>query len=106
MLQRLLYTLTLIIALTFAPCLAIETSASVDITDIDQQTVKIEQRGTTLIISGANGKTVNVMDLTGQRVLSVRIDQSEKRVELPQNRRAIYIVKVGNVAKKIQVNYK
>lgn len=56
--------------------------------------------GRTLHVRGGSGQMLQVFNVAGQPVLSVRIDVPEKQIDLSLGR-GCYIVKVGNVARKI-----
>jgi len=68
---------------------------------IDDQ-IKIEVVGKTLIISGAQGESLEVVSLTGNKVLEEVIDSPCQQFKLNFTR-GCYIVKVGKVVRKISV---
>lgn len=105
MTKKILLTLTIIATMCFAPCLLATASARIELSEIEaQQQVKIEQKGNSIVVSGAAGKTVLIYNLIGVKVMSVKIDAPEKRIDLSNLDRGIYPVKVGNVSKKIHVS--
>ena len=57
--------------------------------------------GTTLRVTGASGYTLNV-SITGSRVLCQKIDSDDKSWNL-NLLHGVYIVKVGNVVRKISI---
>ncbi|MBQ0072588.1 MAG: T9SS type A sorting domain-containing protein [Prevotella sp.] len=104
MTKRLLYILALVAAFNCTPAMQISASARIELTDIDNQQIKISQVGNAVVISGAAGKTVYIYNLIGNIVMSVRIDNAtEKRIDLSNLPKGIYPVKVGNVSKKIHI---
>lgn len=58
--------------------------------------------GTTLRVTGASGYTLNVYSITGSRVLCQKIDSDDKSWNL-NLLHGVYIVKVGNVVRKISI---
>lgn len=55
-----------------------------------------------LYVNGAEGKTLEVISLTGRKVMEERIDSPAQKFEL-NIPKGCYIVKVGNVVRKISV---
>lgn len=104
--RRLLITLSLIAAFSFLPAMQSTASARIELSEIDNQAIKIELSGNSIIITGAAGKTVKIYNLIGVEVMSVRIDSNEKRIDLNNLKRGIYPVKVGNVSKKLHIGGK
>lgn len=103
MTKKILIIFALIAAFNFTPMLQSEVSARIELSEIDNQQVKIEQDGNAIIVSGAMGKVVNIYNLIGTIVCSIRIDSNEKRIELSNLPKGIYPIKVGKVAKKIHI---
>lgn len=68
---------------------------------IDDQ-IKIEVVGKTLIISGAQGESLEIVSLTGNKVLEEVIDSPCQQFKLNFTR-GCYIVKVGKMVRKISV---
>jgi len=68
---------------------------------IDDQ-IKIEVVGKTLTVSGAQGETLEVVSLTGKKVLDEKIETPSQQFKLNFTR-GCYIVKVGKVVRKITV---
>ena len=66
----------------------------------NEEEVIITLQGRDLNIKHAAGKTLEVFSVTGSRIATYRIDTSDKTVKL---NRGCYIVKVGNIARKIIV---
>lgn len=104
MIKNILITLTLATAMCFCPSLQNEASARIELSEIDVQPVKIEQRGNSIVISNAQGKTAHIYNLIGVEVLTVRIDSQEKRIDLSHLSKGIYPVKVANVSKKANIS--
>ena len=66
----------------------------------EQILVSVEKQ--TVCVTGAQGSTLEVVSLTGRRVMSVKIDSPAQRIELNVPK-GCYILKVGKVVRKIQV---
>jgi len=64
--------------------------------------VTIAVSGQTVTIGGAQGETLEVVSLTGRRVMAVKIDSPAQRVEL-NIAKGCYILKVGKVVRKISL---
>ena len=91
--------------LSITPCISQTAGARALITMADmEQAVTIEQQGRTLIVTGAQGKTMTIYNLIGMPVLSIRIDSNEKRIDISKLPKGIYPVKVGGVTKKVNIN--
>ena len=67
----------------------------------DQVEVSVE--GQTAYVTGAQGKELIVVSLTGRQLLKVKIDSASQRIEL-NIPKGCYILKVGKVVRKIQVH--
>lgn len=67
----------------------------------DQIEVSIE--GQVACVTGAQGKELIVVSLTGRQLLKVKIDGAAQRIEL-NIPKGCYILKVGKVVRKIQVH--
>ncbi len=79
-------------------------AANVEIIDNDFQQVSITvSTGGVLHISGANGQVLQVYNVLGVKVASIKVEGNDKRIELPL-KSGCYIVKVGDVVRKISVN--
>lgn len=66
----------------------------------DQMEISVEKQ--TVFVTGAQGKTLEVVSLTGRQVMSVKIEGPAQRIEL-NIPKGCYILKVGKVVRKIQV---
>jgi len=64
--------------------------------------VTISVSGQTVTISGAQGETLEVISLTGRRVLAVKIESPSQRIELNVPK-GCYILKIGKVVRKISL---
>ena len=76
--------------------------AAIDLIDFDTQTISISVVGNVLHVVGAEDEQLSVYNVTGVRVMSVKVDGSDKHytLNLPKG---CYIVKVGNVVRKVSI---
>ena len=75
---------------------------SAAIEQADEQ-IEVSVEGQTAYVTGAQGKELIVVSLTGRQLLKVKIDGAAQRVEL-NIPKGCYILKVGKVVRKIQVH--
>ncbi len=80
-----------------------QAATNVEIIETELQDVNITLVGNTLYVTGAVGEMLYVYNLAGVRVVSVRIDGQERKIELNLPK-GCYIVKVGNTVRKISIN--
>ena len=75
---------------------------SIEIIDNEIQTVNIAVTESAIHVTGANGQVMHVYNVTGMKLMSVKIEGQDKKVEinLPKG---CYIVKVGKVVRKIYI---
>jgi hypothetical protein len=59
--------------------------------------------GQWVVINGAQGKTLEVVSLTGRRVMTTKIESPAQRVELNVPK-GCYILKIGKVVRKVTVH--
>lgn len=104
MIRKILISLTLASALCFTPAIQMTASARIELNETDMQQVKIEQKGNSIIVYGAAGKSLRIYNLIGVEVMTVRIDAAEKKIDLSNLTKGIYPVKVGNISKKIHIS--
>ena len=98
--------LTFLFALSLMAVLPQRMSAAANIEIIDndfqQITVTVTSAGV-LHVTGANGYVLRVYNVLGVRVASIKVEGNDKRIDLPL-KSGCYIVKVGNVVRKISIN--
>ncbi len=70
--------------------------------DTELSAVTLSVTGSKVRVSGAEGETLEVYNLTGVKVASIRIDSNDKSVAL-NLQRGCYILKVGKVVRKISI---
>lgn len=100
------HLLTFLFALSLMAVLSQRMSAAANIEIIDndfqQITVTVTSAGV-LHVTGANGLVLQVYNVLGVRVASIKVEGNDKRIDLPL-KSGCYIVKVGNVVRKISIN--
>lgn len=75
---------------------------AIEIIDSETQNVSISLTETTLHVAGANGQMLYVYNVAGVRVMSVKVEGQDKKIELNLPK-GCYIVKVGKVVRKISI---
>jgi hypothetical protein len=98
--------------LTFSMAAALMFCAPVFVQAADAEMIPVEQtieddisisvNGQTVVVSGAQGKSLEVVSLTGRRVMTVKIESPAQRVEL-NIPKGCYILKIGKVVRKVSV---
>ncbi len=75
---------------------------AVDLIEQDFQTASISVVGNVLHVLGAEDELLSIYNVTGVRVMSVKVDGSDKRytLNLPKG---CYIVKVGKLVRKVSI---
>ncbi|WP_455063408.1 T9SS type A sorting domain-containing protein [Prevotella fusca] len=73
-----------------------------DLIEQDFQTASISVVGNVLHVTGAEDELLSIYNVTGVRVMSVKVDGSDKRytLNLPKG---CYIVKVGKLVRKVSI---
>lgn len=97
--------LKIILPLFLLLCVPVNTQAAkaVEIIEADFQDITITLKDNVLHVAGASGEMLYVYNLTGVRVMSVRIEGADRQFELNLPK-GCYIVKVGKVVRKISIN--
>ena len=81
--------------------LAVSTEPATEQQSNDREiTIAVQQ--STLLVSNAQGETLEVVSLTGNKVMEVKIESPSQRIELDVPK-GCYIVKVGKVVRKIAI---
>jgi len=99
---RRLFTLIFAVAMTAVVPVTGNAGTAVEIIDNDYQNIVISVKGSTLHVVGAAGQTLYIYNVAGVRVMTVKVDGSDRRYEL-NFPKGCYIVKVGNTARKISI---
>ncbi len=96
---------SLAIAMTFSLTAYAGVAADRGIAQLEQvesHNINITVSGSTLVVSGASGQTLEVVSLTGRKVTTVKIGSSEQRIEL-NIPKGCYILKIGSVVRKVSI---
>ena len=76
---------------------------AVEIVEQVEQSISVAFYNGVLHVSGANGQTLQIYNVTGVRLMSFSVEGNDKRYELSLPK-GCYIVKVGKVVRKISIN--
>ncbi|MCD8304913.1 MAG: T9SS type A sorting domain-containing protein [Prevotellaceae bacterium] len=71
--------------------------------ETEMQAVTLTVSGTRVSISGAEGLALEVYNLTGVKIATYRIDSDSKQLSLGNLTGGFYILKVGDVVRKISI---
>jgi hypothetical protein len=82
--------------------MAVEPEQAITEQAIDDD-ITITVNGQTVVVNGAQGQTLEVVSLTGRRVMTVKIESPAQRVELNVPK-GCYILKIGKVVRKVTVH--
>lgn len=78
-------------------------ASAIEIVDNEAQAVSVSVSNEGVLrVTGAAGQTLYVYNITGVRVLSVKVDGSDKSYNLNLSK-GCYIVKVGKTVRKISI---
>ena len=88
--------------LAMAAPMTMNAAEAIEIIDQEVATVTISVKGNVLHIANANGQMLYVYNVTGVRMMSIKVEGSDRRLELNLPK-GCYIVKVGNTVRKISV---
>lgn len=77
-------------------------NTGIEIVQADFNDITVYIQGSTLHVAGAAGLDLYIYNITGVRVMSIKVDGSDRsyNLNLPKG---CYIVKVGNVVRKISI---
>ena len=95
-------SLLLFSALLMAAPVTSHAEQAIEVIDNDFQSVSISVSESVLHITGANGLVMQIYNVAGVRVMSVKVEGQDKRYELNLPK-GCYIVKVGKVVRKISI---
>ena len=90
------------VGIGFAVPVTAVADTSIEIIDNEIQTINVAVTESAIHVTGANGQVMHVYNVTGMKLMSVKIEGQDKKVEinLPKG---CYIVKVGKVVRKIYI---
>ncbi|MGG6544785.1 UNVERIFIED_CONTAM: T9SS type A sorting domain-containing protein [Prevotella sp. 15_C9] len=100
MAKKILCVILAFISLNFVFPNTVKAENALEIISQDFRNITISISGSVLRVEGANDEMLYIYNVTGVRVMSVKVDGQDKRynLNLPKG---CYIVKVGNVTRKI-----
>ena len=99
---RKLLMLPFVVALLFAVPAVSRTNAAIEIVEFDNQEISISVKASRIHVTGAEGEIMHIYNVTGVRVMSVKIDGPDKFYDLNLPK-GCYIVKVGRITRKISI---
>lgn len=92
------------ILLTVAPLSLTAQTFHEDVeTELPATSISITMQGTRLRINNAEGEVVRIFSITGTEVKSFRADGNDVTMNLGNLPRGSYIIKVGNVVRKVAI---
>ena len=97
-----IFTLLLASTLLVGMPVAMYAEQAIELIDNDYQNISISVNESVLHITGANGLVMQIYNVAGVRVMSVKVEGPDKRFELNLPK-GCYIVKVGKVVRKISI---
>lgn len=78
-------------------------ATNIEIIDNDFMQVNITVLSNGVVhVTGANGQMMQVYNVLGVKVASIKVEGNDKRIELPL-KSGCYIIKVGDVVRKISI---
>ena len=75
---------------------------AIEIIDNDYQSVTISVQESVLHVTGANGQVLQIYNVAGVMVKSIKVEGNDRRYELNLSK-VCYIVKVGKTVRKISI---
>jgi hypothetical protein len=92
-------SLTLMLAV---PSLVTAVTVAPGIEEFVDEDITITISGQTVTVTGAQGQTLEVVSLTGRRVMTEKIESPAQKIELNVPK-GCYILKIGKVVRKVTV---
>lgn len=89
-------------ALMFVAPVTSYARTTVEVIDNDFQNITISMTVSTLHVTGASGQTLYIYNVAGVRVMSIKVDSSDRSYDLSLPK-GCYIVKVGKTVRKIYI---
>ena len=74
----------------------------IELIDTEIQNISLSLTETTLHVTGANGQVLHIYNVAGVRVMTVKVEGQDKKIELNLPK-GCYIVQVGKVVRKISI---
>lgn len=102
MLRNLLFIPCAVLLLSFAAPSVANANSAIEIIDVESQNISISISSSSIRVVGANGQMLYIYNVAGVKIMSIKIDSSDKYYDLNLPK-GCYIVKVGKVVRKISV---
>ena len=102
---RRLFIISLLMAMTCIMPMSVSAAPAylAGVLELSQdQDVNITFSEGTLFVTGCEGQTLEIVSLTGKKIMDVKIERPAQKIEL-NIPKGCYIVKVGNVVRKVSV---
>lgn len=104
MMKRLLvYAFSMAMLMIPASMLKASEMADYTIEQAIDEEITIAINGQSVTISGAQGQTLEVISLTGRKVMTVRIESPAQRIDLNVPK-GCYILKIGKFVRKVSLH--
>ena len=100
--RLLIISLVTSFALTMPVVKAAANAEPAPLEQAQDEDITISVSGQTVLVNGAQGKTLEVISLTGRQVFTVKIDSPSQRIELNVPK-GCYILKIGKVVRKVAI---
>lgn len=84
------------------PATKSQANTAIEVIDNDFQSTTISISESVLRVTGASGQMLYIYNVAGVRVMCVKIDGQDRRIDLNLPK-GCYIVKVGKMARKIYI---
>ena len=96
-----IFIISLTLAMAFAP-MSMQAQSERESIEMSVSGISLSINGGNVHIIGANGEVMEVFNLTGSKVATIRIDSNDKTfaLNLPKG---CYLIKVGKIVRKISV---
>ncbi len=79
-------------------------TASIEFIDVNTTNIVVTSSRNAVRVTGAYGKTLYIFDLSGKCVKVFKVDGADCRFDLSFLNKGIYLVKVGDVTRKLPIN--
>ena len=79
-------------------------SEEIQESQMEQNQITITVSGSSIRVKNADGQTLEIYGITGEKVYSQVIDSTSKIFELSQLQRGYYIVKIGKFTRKVYLH--
>ena len=73
------------------------------VAEMVDESITLTVDGNAVLVSGAQGKTLIVVSLTGRQVAEYKIESPAQRIDLNLTK-GCYVLKVGNVVRKVSIH--